>query len=255
MKTRRIQKQLLSLLLAAVLCMCCVQTDIFAMSRKRSRTPGTVTVQAPDGTIRTYLHYRQNRNYKNGRFSSVGAKFYCVLTATAIAASGFGMRVSPTEILDADASVPYSERYALAQLHLMRHKRQAHTLYLSAQILRDMGIPVKYVPVYQADTAEREISAHLAAGKPVIVLTKRGSWNNIQIAQWRHAIVLVQLNSDGTVTYINPNASVNGTAHRGKRKNVHLTVRQLLDHFMFSSSGTYAKAYNPRNCGGYILVG
>ena len=182
MKTRRIQKQLLSLLLAAVLCMCCVQTDIFARSRKRSRTPGTVTVQAPDGTIRTYLHYRQNRNYKNGRFSSVGAKFYCVLTATAIAASGFGMRVSPTEILDADASVPYSERYALAQLHLMRHKRQAHTLYLSAQILRDMGIPVKYVPVYQADTAEREISAHLAAGKPVIVLTQRGSWNTIRIA-------------------------------------------------------------------------
>jgi hypothetical protein len=100
-----------------------------------------------------------------------------------------------------------------------------------------------------------EIRAHLASGKPVIVLLKEKRWHGIKLARWRHAIVLIKANSKGKVTFINPNAGVNKSFHGNKRRNIKLTVRQLLNHYMFSSKGNYAKAYNPSKAGGYILVG
>ena len=259
MKSRVIRKRVLCLILAAVLCMSTAGMSAAAKSKSgKSKVPAVFTAVAPDGSTRTYSEYRQSKNYKNGRFSKVGAKLGCVVTAVSIAASGFGINIPPQYIQDADASVPYGERYALSQLNLAHHKRQAYTPYLAAQILNNMGIGARYVPVFAADAAEQEISAHLAAGKPVIIMAMKNTWEKIRIAHWRHAIVLVQLNGDGTVTFLNPNASVNCTAATAKhvrRKDLHLTVRQLVDHFMYSSTGNWAKAYNPSNCGGYILVG
>ena len=254
MKRSIIRKRVISLILAVALCMC--QAGMSASARPhKTKKIDTYTVTAPNGSTRTYLQYKQYRNYYNGRYTNTGAKLYCVLTAVAIAASGFGVCHKPQEILDADASVPFGERYALQKLHLMYHPRQVHTLYLGAQILRDMGIPARHVPTDDINAAEQQITAHLASGKPVIILAKKSSYRRIRIAHWRHALVLVKLNGNNTVTYINPNASVNGSAGRGKKKHIHLTVRELLDHYMFSSSGEWAKAYNPDTCGGYILVG
>ena len=257
MKRKMIIRRMLCLVLAVMLCLCTAGMSAAAKSKK-SKEPSVFTAVAPDGSTRTYKEYRQTKNYKNGKFSKVGAKLGCVVTAVSIAASGFGINIPPQYIQDADATVPYGERYALAQLNLAHHKRQAYTPYLAAQILNNMGINTRYVPVFAVDAAEQEITAHLMAGKPVIIMAMKNTWEKIKIAHWRHAIVLVQLNADGTVTYINPNAKVNctaATARHVKRKDIHLTVRQLLEHFMYSSTGNWAKAYNPSNCGGYILVG
>lgn len=252
-KKRSIQRRILTLLLAAALCIC--QGGMIVHAKKRSRNAGTYTVQNPDGSVRTYRKYRQDKNYYNGRYYADGARFNCVVTATAIAASGFGVSMTPQQILDADASNPCGQRYALQKLNFMYHPKQVLTPYLSAQILGNMGIPVRYVPTYSIDHAEQEITSHLASGKPVIIMARDKRWRRIRIAHWRHAIVLVQLKGDGTVTFINPNAGINRTHHGGKCRGVRLTVRQLLEHFMYNSSGDWARAYNPSNCGGYILVG
>ena len=103
--------------------------------------------------------------------------------------------------------------------------------------------------------AETEIREHLESGKPVIVVLRVNTWKGIRLAYWRHAIVLVKLDSDGKVRYINPNAPMNGSKRGRIRRGIKLTIRELLDHYMFSSSGNYEKAYITGNCGGYILVG
>ena len=135
------------------------------------------------------------------------------------------------------------------------HPHQAYTLCLANQILNDMGIPSKYVPCYRKDAAEQEILEHLDSGRPVIILVKRKLWRGISLTDWRHALVLVKHNPNGTVTFLNPSNMANCSSVGIKTRGIHLTVRQLLDHFMFSSYGKYTKAYNPKRCGGYILVG
>ena len=247
--------RLLSLILIFVLCMGSTGISTEARTKKRSKKVSRYTVHYDNGTARTYYLYRQYRNYRTGKYDGRGSKINCVLTAVSIAASGFGMYYTPQMIHCANRELPYGEKYALQQLNLRYHPRQVYTLYLANQILNDMGIPSRYVPVYQKDAAELEIKNHLASGMPVIVLTKRKLWHKISLTDWRHAIVLVKLNGDGTVTFANPSNRVNCSSVGIHKKGIHLTVRQLLDHFMFSSTGKYEKAYNPRRCGGYILVG
>ena len=240
--------------LMLVLSLCIGMTSEAQAKSKKSASVSTYTAHYANGVTRTYKKYRQNKD-KYGKYYEEGAKRHCVLTAVSIAASGFGVNYPPCSIHSAKSTNPYGEKYALKKLHLMYHNHQVHTLYLATQILNDMGISSRYVPVYKKDRAEKEITAHLKSGKPVIILTKNATWKGIRIAKWRHALVLVNVRSDGKVKYINPNAANNGSARGNKRKGIYLTVRQFLDHFMFSSTGKYAKAYNPSKCGGYILVG
>ena len=253
MRTVR-RRRLLSLILV-----CTLSFGIGLGSRQtaaegRAR-PAGYTVHYDNGTTRTYRAYRQYKNARTGRYDKWGAKVGCVLTAVAIAASGFDVNYTPQQIHRADRSAPYGERYALQELNMRYHPHQAYTLCLANQILNDMGIESRYVPCYRKDAAEQEILEHLDSGRPVIILVKRRLWNRISLTDWRHALVLVKHNHDGTVTFLNPSNMANCSSVGIKTRGIHLTVRQLLDHFMFSSYGRYSKAYNPQKCGGYILVG
>ena len=252
-------RRLVCLVLTFLLCLSFLGEAAQAKSSKKKKTVGTYTVTYPGGLKRKYKKYRQDVNYKKGsryfRYYGDGASHNCVLTAVSIAASGFGVFHTPQAIHSGGITDVYSEKYALARLNLRYHPNQVHTLYLANQMLLDMGIPSRYVPVYSKSAAEAEIRAHLASGKPVIVLLKENRWHGVKLSHWRHAIVLVKANSKGKVTFINPNAGINKSYHGNKRRNIKLTVKQLLDHYMFSSKGNYAKAYNPNKAGGYILVG
>ena len=255
MLARRTLNRYLGLFLVIILIVCFCAAEAEAKSKKVSVHVSTYTAHYSNGTIRTYRKYRQYTNYKTGGFFYTGSQLYCMLTSVSIAASGFGVYHAPQAIHGAKQNESYGEKYALQKIGMRFHRKMVHSPFLAAQILNDMGIQSRYVPVYEKNCAEIEIKEHLESGKPVIVVLKSNTWKGIRLAYWRHAIVLVKLDGNGTVRYINPNAPMNGSKRGSIRRGIQLTIRELLDHYMFSSSGNYEKAYITGYCGGYILVG
>jgi len=207
-----------------------------------------VTITAQNGTKRRY------RCYKQGAFITYG----CIMTAVSIAASGFGAKHSPRSIHSGRSSACYSERYALQQLGTgERFRYRAYSLKLASQILTDMGIQNKRVVRFKKSQAIKEIRAHLLQGKPVIVKVKNRRWHGIRLANQHHALVLVGIKK-GRVYFINTaNGILNGSTHGSKRRHISISLKQLVNHFMYSSKGNTESAYvgSWKSAGGYILVG
>ncbi len=247
--------KLLILVLTLVVCVSSVSMESFAKSKYKpgswSKSGSFVRVTSPAGKSRRYHCYKQS-----GQNCVYLTSKGCITTAVAIAASGFGVKVTPKQIHFGSVKSKKSERYALKKMKA-KYKDGAISLKLASQILTDMGIPNKKVSVFTKSNAIREIREHLKEGKPVIVKAKGTMYKGIRFTYKHHALVLIGIKGD-KVTFINPwNGMINhsrvGKVHRG----IKLSVPALVNHFMFSSKKNQSKAYvgNSKDGGGYILVG
>lgn len=214
---------------------------------------GTVTVATPDGT-RAYHAYDQTA------YTSYYNSYGCVTAAVSIAASGFGQDFSPKKIHEGKVSEKFSERYALNKMKASSalYGKAALSVWTGSTILSDLGI--KNTPVYQYTNkqAEKDITKHLKAGKPVIIKATNKVHNGIRLANGHHAIVLVGIDDKGYLTWINPKPGRVNYAHaKGYEQYCSLTLADLLKYHMEPAKGNYKTPFvtNMQAAGGYILVG
>lgn len=210
---------------------------------------GTASVATPDG-VRKYTMYDQ------ADYGSYYGSYGCVTTAVAIASSGFGKTYSPKDIHEGSPSKAYSERYALKKMKASSalYGNAAISVAAASQILKDMKIKNKAVYKFSTSSAMKDITQHLKKGKPVIIKARNITYQGIQLANAHHALVLVGIDDDGTVTFINP---LGGRINYSHGKNCNLTLKTIVSKFMRSASGNTAAPYvtSLSGAGGYILVG
>ena len=211
----------------------------------------TVTM---NGVTRTYKRYAQN-SYGGSFWGNYG----CVSTATAIAASGFGITYNPKQIHDAAATTSWSERYAVKKLGLSTalYNKAAISVLTSAQILRDLGIPAEAHQTFSKNAAIAAITAHVKSGKPVILKAHNRTHNGVKVANGHHAMVLIGIDAGGKGIFIDPSTGKMNYAH-ASHTTFHMTIKDFVTYHMDSASGNYQnKPYVTANAaaGGYILVG
>lgn len=217
-----------------------------------------VRIKTPSGS-RTFHKYSQ---YAYGSYLSSHG---CVTTAVAMIASSFGQDHSPKEIHSGAETAVYSEKYALKQLtgnsnHGL-YERAAISTNLAAQILKDMGIPVKPVYEFTVSKAAEDMKAHLAKGKPVLVKADNRKVNGVQVANGHHALVLIGLDENGMGIFIDPTSKKLNYAHASKTY-IKMNLETFVRNHMTSCSGSnyknpYVTGLSTGNYtgGGYILVG
>lgn len=218
--------------------------------KAKAKTISQTSVRTGD-VVRTYTRYDQMR-YRNGANG-------CVLTAVAISASGFGKNYSPNTIQLAKASAAYGELYTVKKLKMSTslHLRAALSLYTASGILTNMGIPNKAVYNFKKEEAIREITEHLKTGSPVIIKTNRNTHGGIRLANGHHALVLISIDDNGYVTFINPMYGKINYSHASNRS-VKLKLSDIVSYHMTPVSGNkYKTPYvtSLSAAGGYILLG
>ena len=216
-----------------------------------------LTVSGPKGT-RTY------HIYKGSTFGKYYLKHGCVTGAISIAASALGNDKSPSAIHKGAADKTYSERYAIKKMGLDTALNKqlfddcSITLRTAGQILTDMKITNKVVYDFDKSKAIKEIKAHLAEGKPVIVKAHNRLVDGIQVAGGHHAMVLVGIDNKGFGIFICPTSGEINLA-KGNGKTFRMTVDDFVNKHMDPATDekVYMKAYVTSNkqTGGYILVG
>lgn len=216
-----------------------------------------VKIGSISGNTRKYRLYNQYFNDDHGHKSYSGG-CGCVTAAVAIASSGFGKTYSPEDIHNGTSSQPYSERYALKKIGVSSSLwgKAAMSVRSASQILRDMGI--KSVPKYSFDVnkAANEIKEHLKKGKPVLVKANNRTHNGIRIANGHHAIVLIGLDQNRYIKFIDPATGRINYAHGNSTYADKMTLDTLLRyHINQPNDSTGAYVLNGTTAGGYILVG
>ncbi len=212
---------------------------------------GVIQIRTPAG-VKTYCGYNQEN------YGDYYARYGCVTTAVSIAASVFGQRYSPDQIHEEKSSVYFSERYALRQMNAPDdlHGKASISVTLAAQILEDIGIPNQPVCVFSPEEAVGQIRSHLQEGKPVIVKVNHTEKNHIKLANGHHAIVLIGIDENDGVIFVNPVGSRVNYAH-GSDGICSLKIEDLVqNHMAFERSDLQAPyVTDSSRAGGYILVG
>lgn len=220
-------------------------------SKAYSISNGKLSVGSKYG-VRTYTLYGQY--YYGSWYKNYG----CVTTAVSIAASAFGKNYTPKQIHEGSATAAYSERYAVSKMGASAalYGYTAISVRLASQILTDMGIPNTPVYSYTNSAAIKQITEHLAQGKPVIVKANNTKYGGVQIANAHHSMVLVGIDEKGNGIFIEPfNGSLN-YAH-GNGTYFSRTVTSFVKNHMTSATGNVYVPYvtSLAAAGGYILVG
>ena len=212
---------------------------------KYVRSTDKLTISTPEG-IKKYTIYHQG---KYGLY--YGAKG-CVATALAIVASSYGKRYTPKSIHEGSAKAIYSERYAVKKMNKGKDLKKFFgkktiSLRTASEILTNIGIPNRPVYSFNKKEAEKEIREHLKQGKPVIIKANTNRYHGIRLAQVHHALVLVGLDSQDRIIYVNP----------GLVQDYKIKLSTLLQHHMTPAKGNYMAPYmtDIKTAGGYILVG
>ena len=213
-------------------------------------TKTTVTFESEAGT-RTY----RRCFFKNNKYPGPQN---CVVDSVAFAVSGFGKKVTPFQLHYWPQSKAGSEKHALKKLKMSGSywNRTAISVCVAAQMIRDMGIPAKAVYTYKTDAAVKQIQEHLKAGKPVILKCNNHEHAGHWITQGHHTIVLLGLDTDGTVTFYDAMYNhlnwVNGT-----KTTIREGLRTLISQHTTSCKGKTRVPFvtSLAAAGGYILVG
>lgn len=246
-------KRFLALLLAAL--MICSATASAASTYKVKTTgnrkyPRTVTVKT-NGIKKKYKVYDQT-GFGSAYLSQRG----CAHSAAAIVMSTYGKKYTPYDIHYGSVNKKCSERHALKKLDKrVAVTGQSLSIFSISKILKNSGIKNRAVYKYKEQTAVREITANLEAGRPVIIMCHRKKVKGVKLANSYHMLVLAGIDKKGNAIVLNPALGLVNKSHcTGKFK---LTVKQLVKRHMWSCTGKKYKSFyfnGAANYGGYILI-
>lgn len=213
-------------------------------------TDKTVTFQSKAGTRSYRRFFFKDRKYPGPQS--------CVVDAVAFAVSGFGKKQTPFQLHYGSASKKGSEKHALKKLKLSTRywNITSISVCVAAQMIRDMGIPAKAVYSFKTASAVKEISAHLKAGKPVILKCNSDNHAGHWIAQGHHTIVLLGLDPDGTVVFYDAMYNKLNFAH-GSGTTIRETLSTLISKHTTPCKGKTRVPFvtSLQGAGGYILLG
>lgn len=212
---------------------------------------GVIWVGTPEGTIK-YCGYNQEN------YGAYYAQYGCVTTAVSIAASAFGKLYSPEQIHTAAVTEPYGELYALYRHDASDalYGKAALSVTAASWILDGIGIENRPVCSFARTAAVRQITEHLRQGKPVIVKVNNREVNHIRLANGHHALVLIGIDQDENVVFVNPVGSRVNYAH-GSGNDCKIQIETLVEEHMEFENSDPDSPYvtDIRRAGGYILVG
>lgn len=243
-------------------------TTITATTANGKTSTCKVTVKATLLTTRYGANGFKGYYYVNGRRYSLYGDYGlgtwytqkgCILTATAIAASGFGSAYDhdPVAIHSSGVNTSYSELRAASQVGSTGlYNAASISLDTAGRILYNMGIWNKVVRSYNPASAVSQITKWAKAGKPVIMVSNSSCGCGHRLHYAFHAAVLVDVDSNGVGTWIDP---AHGLLNYANNSGTYfsMTISHFVYNHMAPSSSTVTTAYTTSsyNAGGYILIG
>lgn len=226
------------------------RTDKTVYSLPPSSKEDKITVSVQNSSGKTYYYTIFNQfSGGYGKYDEFIMWHGCAVSSlTTLLAS----RVPKLANYDPDDTIRKIENKVFAKSIVKRNYKKKLklqrpvSLYGITRILKKYKIKYKHVYRYSKKTAEKEITAHLKKGNPVLVTVKKGKW-----ASTYHTMLLIGLDAKGR-------AIIADSANRkwaGKHQRIkYAKVSELLKSMWSGrcSTSVYWNGYN--GCGGYILV-